>query len=318
MITRRQMCVAMAALPLPWPSLAQQFPSRPLTFLVPFGPAAGADMLARSLAQGMARHIGQTPIVDNRPGGNGFIGTQAVLTAPGDGHTVLVTSNSHVLNKLLFRKVPYDPVKDFTPVASLCSGTLVLTASGKSSFQSAAELVDFARKNPGKVTVGVSSSATRLAAALFQQVAGIQLLEVPYKAFVPAVTDQIGGQIDALFPPAELVSQHIKSGALRALGVTGKRRMASLPDVPTLQESGIAYDFTFWYGAWVKAGTPPAVIQSLRDALLRALDEPEAKKFLASNDFEPLRMSREDFGRFQEQDLDRWATVMKKAGIQPE
>lgn len=300
---------------------AQDFPTRHITFVVPFGPAAGADMIARSLAQGMTKHIGQTPIVENKPGGNALIGAQAVLSAPADGHTVLISSNSPVIfNKLMLKTMPYDSIKDFTPVAAFCSGAILLTVNGKSSFRSVAELVDFGRKNPGKLTVGYSSSASRLAGALFQQLSGAKMLDVPYKAFAPSVMAQISGEIDVLFPPPDLASPHIKSGALRPLAVTGKNRMATLfSDVPTLHEAGIrSYEFTFWYGAWVKAGTPMPVVQKLRETLLLALDEPESRKFMAANACEPMRMTRDEFARFQDAELDKWGKLVKSAGIEPE
>lgn len=313
--------IALAALIGPGIVAAQSFPAKAITFVVPFGPAAGADMIARSIAQGMPKHIGQTALVENKPGGNAFIGSQAVLNAPADGHTVLVSSNSPVIfNKVLLKSMPYDSIKDFTPVAAFCSTSVLLTVGGKSPFRNVAELVDFGRKNPGKLTVAHSSSATQLAVAMFQQLSGVKMLEVPYKAFAPSVTAQLSGEVDLLFPPVDLVSPHLKSGALRALAVGGRSRMSSLlPDVPTLQEAGVDhYDFTFWYGAWVRTGTPEPVVEKLRQAMLRTLDEPEGRKFLAANACEPMRMTRAEFAQFQLDELVKWSSVVKKAGISPQ
>lgn len=313
--------VGIAALVLPGLGAAQTFPAKPVTFVVPFGPAAGADMIARSVAKGMAKHLGQPAIVENKAGGNAFIGSQAVLNAPADGHTVLISSNSPVIfNKLLFKSMPYDSIKDFIPVAGFCSGSVVLTVNSKSSFRSMAELVDYGRKNPGKLTVGHSSSATQLAVAMFQQMSGVKMLEVPYKAFALSLNAQLAGEVDLLFPPPDLAAPHIRGGALRPLAVTGSTRMASLwPDVPTVQEAGIkGYEFTFWYGAWVRSGTPMPVVEKLREAMLHSLDEPEGQKFLAANACEPMRMTRAEFARFQQHELEKWGKVVKEAGIQPQ
>ncbi|NDZ18756.1 tripartite tricarboxylate transporter substrate binding protein [Variovorax sp. WS11] len=313
--------IASAAVALPALLAAQTFPSKPVTFVVPFGPAAGADMIARSIATTMSKHLGQPAVVDNKPGGNAFIGSQAVLNAPADGHTVLISSNSPVIfNKLLFKSMPYDSIKDFIPVAGFCSGSVVVTVHSKSRFHNVAELVEYGRKNPGKLTVAYSSSATQLAAAMFQQLSGVKMLEVPYRAFAPALNAQLGEEVDLLFPPPDLVAPHIRSGALRPLAVTGSKRMASLwPDVPTLQEAGIkAYEFTFWYGAWAKEGTPMSVVDKLRNAMLHALDEPDGQKFLAANACEPMRMTRPEFAKFQQQELEKWGKVVREAGIQPQ
>ena len=313
--------MGIAAVALPSLLAAQTFPSKPLTFVVPFGPAAGGDMIARSIAQGMHKHLGQQAFVENKAGGNAFIGSQAVLNAPADGHTVLISSNSPVIfNKLLFKAMPYDSIKDFIPVAGFCSGSVVLTVNSKSNFRSIGELVDYGRKNPGKLTVGQSSSATQLATAMFQQMAGVRMLDVPYKAFAPSLNALLGGEVDLLFPPPDLAAPHIRSGALRPLAVSGSKRMTALwPEVPTLQEAGIkGYEFTFWYGAWVKAGTPMPIVEKLREAMLHALDEPEGQKFLAANACEPMRMTRAEFAQFQQHELDKWGKVIREAGIQPQ
>lgn len=312
--------MGLATLLIPLAAAAQGFPTKPITFVVPFGPAAGADMIARSMAQGMPKHIGQNAVVENKPGGNAFIGSQAVLNAPADGHSVLVSSNSPVIfNKLLLKSMPYDSIKDFTPLAAFCSASVVVTVSGKSPFRSVAELIAYGRKNPGKLTVGHSSSATQLAAAMFQQLAGVKMLDVPYKAFAPSVTAQLAGEVDLLFPPLDLATPHLKSGTLRPLAVAGSARMAALPDVPTLQEAGVpGYDFNFWYGSWVRTGTPAPVVEKLRDAMLRSFDEPEGRKFMAANGCEPMRLTGARFAQFQLDELQKWGDVVKKAGITPQ
>ncbi len=318
MKTRRLLLALLAGTPFSFGARAQSYPSRPVTFVVPFGAAAPADILARALAQGVAEESGQAVVVDNKAGANGFIGAQFVANAPPDGYTVLISANStQILNNLLFKKVPYDGIKDFVPLAPVCGGALVLTVSAKSQFRTMAELIDFARKNPGKLTVGSHSPATRLAGELFQQLAGIKMLHVPYKALGPGVTDQMGGQIDVLFPPPDFIAPHLKAGNLRALGVTGKQRMVSLmPEVPTIEEAGLAnYELTYWYGAWMPKGTPPAVAQRMRELITRAVAKPQVLKFFAANAFEPMQMNREEFARFQESEVDKWGTVMKKAGI---
>jgi len=313
--------VLMAAVALPASLAAQTFPARPVRFVVPFGPAAGADIIARSIGKRMAKHLGQPVVVENKAGGNAIIGSRAVLNAPADGYTVLISSISPVIfNKLLSKSMPYDSIKDFIPVAGFCTSSVGLTVNSKSSFRTVAQLVDYGRKNPGKLTAAQSSSATQLAVAMFQQLSGVKMLEVPYRGFAQALNAQLAGEVDLLFPPPDLAAPHIHSGALRPLAVTGSKRMASLwPDVPTLREAGInGYEFTFWYGAWVKAGTPMPVVEKLREAMLHSLDEPDGRKFLAANACEPMHMTRAEFVLLQQSELEKWSKVIKEAGIQPQ
>ena len=300
---------------------AQPYPNRNITFVVPFAPGPATDQLARVLARYVAEELRQSVVVENKPGANGFIGVQAVANAAPDGYTVLITSSStHVLNTHLFKQVPYDPVKDFVPLTPLGAGTLVMAVNASSPYKSVADLIQAATRSPGKITVGSHSSVTRLAGELFQQLAGLQMLTVPYKALPVSVTDLIGGQIDVLFPAVEFAAPHFRAGTLRPLGVTGKRRMSDLlPDVPTIEEAGVKnYEMTFWNAAYLPARTPPAIAERMRELLLNAAGKPDAVKFFPRNAFEPFFLKSDEFARFQNQELEKWGEVFRKAGIKPE
>jgi len=299
----------------------QAYPSRAITFVSPFGPGPAGDQLARTMGRLVADETKQPVVVENKAGANGIIGVDFVAKAAPDGYTVLITSSAtQVLNPHLYKKLPYDALKDFVPLTSLGGGSLTMSVNGKSAFRSVADVVDFARRNPGKLSVGSHTAVTRMAGELLAQLTGVQMLNVNYKALPPGVVDLIGGQIDLLFPAVDIAAPHIKTGALRALAVTGKQRMAELlPDVPTIEESGVkGYDMTFWYGAYVPARTPPAVVNRLRDLLVSAAAKPDMAKFFSQNALAPLPYSGAEFATFQANELDKWGQVIRKAQIPPE
>jgi len=192
--------------------------------------------------------------------------------------------------------------------------------NAKSSFRSVADVIDYARRNPGKMTVGSHTAVTRMAGELLQQLSGVQMLNVNYKALPPGVVDLIGGQIDLLFPAVDIIAPHIKAGTVRALAVTGKQRMTELlPDVPTIEEAGVkGYDMTFWYGAYVPARTPAPVVNRLRELLVSAAGKPEMARFFSQNALAPLPQAATEFAAFQANELDKWGQVIRKAQIPPE
>ncbi len=300
---------------------AQTFPDRPIRLLVPYGAGSSTDQLARILAEAITADTRQPVIVDNKPGAEGFIGVQAAASAPADGYTVLVTTNStQVLNPLLYKKLPYDPVKDFVPVRALGQSALGMSVNASSPYRRVEDVLAAARREPGKLTFGSATATTRLAGEMLQQLGGIRLVNVPYKANANTVNALIGGEIDLMFSDTALTIPHAKPGGrLRILGVTGLQRMAVLPEVPTLREVGLGdYFLTFWYGAWLPAGTPPQVVARVNEILRKAMQVPSAQAFLASGGAENFDAQGDTFARFQADEVTRFGRVIKAANMEPQ
>jgi tripartite-type tricarboxylate transporter receptor subunit TctC len=317
----RALSIVLVLLPSTGPVQAQGATDRPLRLVLPFGAGTSTDQLARILAEAITAETRQPVVVENRPGAEGFIGAQAVATAPADGSTVLVSSNStHVLNLHLYRKLPYDPVKDFVPVRTLGQAALGITVNAESPWRSVQELAAAARREPGRLTFASATAVTRLAGEMFRQAAGVDLLNVPYKSNTLSVNGLIGREIDVIFVDPVQVLQHARPGGrLRLLAVTGPARNTALPEVPTVRESGFPdYVTTFWYGAWVPAGTPAAAVARIDALLGRAMASPAAQAFLRNGGIESLDLSGEAFAAFQATEIARVGRVLKAAGIEPQ
>jgi len=299
---------------------AQGYPSRPVTFIVPFAAGSATDQLARALGQSITEQTKQAVVVDNKAGASGMLAAQAAARAPADGHTVLITTNTtHAANEHLYKKLPYDPVKDFAPVSGLGKGGQVLVVAASSPFKSAQDLLEFAKKNPGKLTFGSGSSSSRVAGELFQQMAGLELLHVPYKSNPLAITDLLGGQIMMMITDTSTGVPQVQAGKLRALGVSTAKRMPMLPDVPTIDEAGVkGYDMGYWFAAYVPAHTPAPVVQRLNELLHAGLKTPAAKAFFDTSGGEPFPTTPEQLAKFQAEETAKWGRVIKKAGIEPE
>ena len=296
-------------------------PDRPMRLVLPFGAGTSTDQLARILAEQITADSRQPVVVENRPGAEGFIGAQAVATAPPDGTTVLVSSNStHVLNVHLHRKLPYDPVKDFVPVRTLGAAALGVTVNADSPWRSVQDVIAAARAAPGKLTFASATAVTRLAGEMFRQQAGVDMLNVPYKSNTLSVNALIGKEIDVIFVDPVQVLQHTKPGGrLRLLAVTGPARNAALPEVPTGRESGLPdYVTTFWYGAWLPAGTPAATVARIDAQLAKAMASPAAQAFLRAGGIEPFELSGDAFARYQAGEIERVGKVLRAAGIEPQ
>jgi tripartite-type tricarboxylate transporter receptor subunit TctC len=308
------------ALALAAPLAAQTWPARPITFVVPFAAGSATDQLARALGQSISAEIGQSVIVDNKPGANGFLGAQAVAKAAADGYTVFITTNTtHAANEHLFKKLPYDPVKDFAPVTGLAKGAQIMVVNPSLPYKTVAEFIAAAKKEPGKLTFGSGSSSSRIAGELLQQMAGIQLLHVPYKSNPLAITDLLGGQIHMMITDMATGMPQVKAGKLRALGVSSAKRSSLAPDVPTIAEAGVpGYEMGFWFAAYVPAGTPQAVVKRLNELLVKAVASPSAKSLFESTGFEPFTTTPEELAKFQLAESRKWQTIIKKAGIEPE
>jgi tripartite-type tricarboxylate transporter receptor subunit TctC len=300
---------------------AQGFPERPIHLLIPYGAGSSTDQLARILAEAITAETRQPVIVENKPGAEGAIGVQAAAAAPADGYTVLVTTNStQIVNVHLYKKLPYDPITDFVAVRTLGQSALGMTVNAASPFQSVGEFLAAARRDPGKLTFGSATATTRLAGEMLQQLAGVRLLNVPYKANAATVTALIGGEIDVMFSDTALVIPHAKAGGrLRILGVTGLRRMAALPDVPTLKESGVPdYYLTFWYGAWVPAKTPGPIVARIDELLAKAMKSPAAQAFLKNGGADNFDLSGDAFAKFQVDEIARFGRLVKAANMEPQ
>ena len=297
------------------------YPDKQLTFVVPFAAGSATDQLARSLGQEVTRVTKQTVIVDNKPGASGFIGAEAVKKAAPDGYTVFITTNTtHAANEHLYKKLPYDPVKDFVPVTGLGKGGQVLVVRADSPYKSVADILAKAKKDPGKLSFGSGSSSSRVAGELFKQLSGTDILHVPYKSNPNALTDLLGGQIDMMITDTATGLPQIKGGKLRALGVSGTKRIALLPDVPTIAEAGVkGYDMGYWFAAYVPAKTPPAVVDRLRELLAAGTKSATAKAFFESTGTDAwTTASSDELAQFQAAEAQKWGRVIKSAGIEPE
>ena len=319
-IHRRAVLAAAAALLLPLGVRAQAYPAKPVTFIVPFAAGSATDQLARALGQSFTEQTKQAVVVDNKAGASGMLAAQAAARAPADGHTVLITTNTtHAANEHLYKKLPYHPVKDFMPVTGLGKGGQVLVVNPASPYKSVAELLAAAKARPGKLSFGSGSSSSRIAGELFQQMAGVDILHVPYKSNPLAITDLLGGQIDLMITDTSTGVPQVKAGKLRALGVSTAKRLALLPDVPTIDEAGVkGYDMGYWFAAYVPANTPAPVVQKLHETLTAALKTPAAKSFFETSGGEPFPTTPEALGRFQLDEAKKWGKVIKAAGIEPE
>lgn len=299
---------------------AAEYPEKPIRFVVPFASGTATDQIARALGQAITVETKQQVIVDNKPGGNGFIGaTEAAKAAP-DGYTVFITTNTtHAAAEHLYKKLPYDPVKDFSPITGLGKGGQIMVVNSQSPIASVKDFLAAAKKNPGKLTFGSGSSSSRIAGEMLQQLAGIQILHVPYKSNTFAVTDLLGGQIDMMITDTATGMPHIKSGKLRALGTSTKKRSPLAPDVPTIEEAGVpGYDMGYWFAAYAPAKTPQAIVNKLNELFAKAATSPTANTFYTSSGVEPFITKPDELAKFQASESKKWEEIVKKAGIEKE
>ncbi|QIL72939.1 tripartite tricarboxylate transporter substrate binding protein [Diaphorobacter sp. HDW4B] len=301
-------------------SQAADYPAKPINFIVPFAAGSATDLLARALGQSVTADGKQSVIVDNKAGASGMIAAQHVAKAAPDGYTVLITTNTtQSANEHLYKKLPYDPVKDFAPVTGLGKGGQVLVVNSASAYKNVGELLAAAKKMPGKLSFGSGSSSSRVAGEMLKQLAGVDILHVPYKSNPLAITDLLGGQIDMMITDTSTGIPQIKSGKLRALGYSTKTRSAQLPDVPTLEEAGVkGYDMGYWFAAYVPAGTPKEVVARLNELLKNATKSAAATSFYATAGSVAWTTTPEELAQFQASDALKWGKVIKAAGIQPE
>ncbi|MBF5004416.1 Bug family tripartite tricarboxylate transporter substrate binding protein [Diaphorobacter caeni] len=299
---------------------AADYPAKPITFVVPFAAGSATDLLARAVGQSVTTDSKQSVIVDNKAGASGMIAAQFVSKAAPDGYTVLITTNTtQSANEHLYKKLPYDPVKDFAPVTGLGKGGQVLVVNAAAPYKNVGDLIAAAKAAPGKLSFGSGSSSSRVAGEMLKQLAGVDILHVPYKSNPLAITDLLGGQIDLMITDTSTGVPQIKSGKLKALGYSTKVRSAQLPEVPTLDEAGVkGYDMGYWFAAYVPAGTPKEVVARLNELLKQATQSAAAKSFYQTAGSEAWTTTPEELAQFQAADALKWGKVIKAAGIQPE
>jgi tripartite-type tricarboxylate transporter receptor subunit TctC len=321
-MNRFSLTVLTAALAIvPFLSQAQAFPEKPITFVVPFAAGTATDQIARALGNGVTAETKQPVVIDNKAGASGFIASQQVAKAPADGYTVLITTNTtHAANEHLFKKLPYDPVKDYAPIAALGKGGQIMVVNPSFPAKTVAEFVALAKKEPGKYSFGSGSSSSRMAGELLQQMADIKLLHVPYKSNTLAVTDLLGGQINMMITDTATGLPQVKSGKLRALGVSSATRSPLAPDVPTISEAGVkGYEMGYWFAAYAPAKTPPAVVKRLNELLVKAAKSESAKAaFYEPTGTEVFTSSPEELAKFQAGESLKWGRIVKAAGIEAE
>lgn len=299
---------------------ASQYPDKPVRVIVPFPAGSGTDSSARFVAERITAQTGKPVVVDNRPGANGFIAAKAVAGATGDGYTMLVTTNTtHAANASLFKKLPYDPIKDFAPASLIAKSGLVLVVPPDSPVRTLADLTALAKARNGTLTFASGSSSTRIASELYKMLAGVQALHVPYKGVPLALTDLMGHQIDFMISDISPAMTLIQGGKLRAVAVTTAQRNPVLKDVPTMAESGLpGYEMVAWSAAFFPAGTPKPVVDRMSELMRNGLTGPAATDYFARTGGQPAPSTSEELAAFVRSETLKWAKVIKAAGIEPE
>jgi tripartite-type tricarboxylate transporter receptor subunit TctC len=319
---RRLIAIAFAAL-LPLHAFAQDaYPSKPIKLLVPFPPAGGTDSLSRAIAQSMNTNTKWVFVVENKPGAGGNIGLDAAAKSPPDGYTIAMGQTANLaVNPSLYKTMPFDPLKDFAPVALLSSQPLIIVVDEKAPYRSLAELVDAAKKNPGKLNMASAGNGTigHIGGELFQRRAGIKFTHVPYKGAGPAVADIIGGSVEVFFGNSQSVGGLVTGGRLRPLAVTSPRRLASFPNVPTVAELGYpGFEAATWSGLVAPAGTPKAIDDRLNAEANKALASAEMKHKLSEDGSTPLGGTPEEFAEFIRSENAKWGAAVRDANIKIE
>ncbi len=316
------LAAGLAAAFLAQPALAQSYPVKPIRLIVPFAAGGGNDNVARLVGKRLGETLGQPVIVDNRPGAGGVVGAELAAKSAPDGYTLFLGGvGSHAINPGLIKNLPYDPVKDFAPVELLAQAPLVLVVHSSVPARDIAELIAYARQNPGKLNFASNGngSSSQLAAVMFESMAGIDMVHVPYKGLSPALTDLLSGQVQLMFSSVVAILPHIKAGKLRGLAVTGTKRLALLPGLPTIAESGFpGYEASSWYGILAPAGTPRDIVARLNAELSKALEQPEVRSSLLAEGAEPVGGTPEQFAAHIRAEKERLGKVIRDAKIRLE
>jgi tripartite-type tricarboxylate transporter receptor subunit TctC len=311
----------MAVLALPALTLAQEYPTKSVRVIVPFAPGGTSDFVARIVAQALSKELGQQFVIENRGGAGGTIGAGLAAKAPADGYTVLLYNIAMAFGPALYTSLPYSPIGDFAPVSSLASAPSALLVNASLPVRTMKDFLALARSRPGELhygTGGVGSSG-HLAVELLQSLSRVKFTHVPYKGGGPAMTATISGEVAFLIETAGPVVAQIKSGRLRALGITSAQRLSMLPEVPTIAEAGVrGYDYSTWYALWAPAKTPAAIVTRLNQAVQKVLAQPDAKDALQSSGVDPEPSTTAQLDARVRSELSKWNRIIKEAGIKPQ
>ena len=301
------------------PALAQQYPVKPIRLIVPYPPGGGNDTISRLLAQKMLESWGQQVIVDNRPGAGTTIGTAMAARAAPDGYTIMISSVAgHAMAPQMYKNPGYDPVKDFAPVTLLATTPMLLAVGSGTPYKSVKDLIAAAKANPTKLTYASGGNGTppHLSAAIFTEKTGTQMTHIPYKGSGPALIDVMSGAVAFIIDTAASATPHVRSGKMRGLAITGKRRWPDLPDVPTFAEAGLTdYDSSSWYGIHAPAGTPRPIVMKLHGELVRIVNLPDIRERLALMSAEPVGNTPEQFDAFVKSEIAKWGKVIRALDI---
>ena len=314
-LARAAAALVIALVPLCAP--AQGYPKGPVHVILPFPAGGGVDAAGRILAQKLSDSLGKAFVIENRGGANGNIGTEAAAKSASDGATLLFTGAGFVTNPSLYKSVPYDPVKDFDPISLMALGPNVLVVHPSLPVKSVAELIALARTQPGKIGFAGSGSGStpHLAGELFNVMAGVQMVHIPYRGSGPAMIGLLAGEAPVMFLPAINAGPHIASGRLRALAVTSRERLAAMPELPTISESGLpGYESSQWYGLLAPAGTPPEVLDLLNARVANIMQSADMKARMAGDGLVPIGGSREQFAAHIRSEIVKWAKVISESG----
>jgi tripartite-type tricarboxylate transporter receptor subunit TctC len=295
------------------------YPARPIRFIVSYPPGGPADILARQLAQELSARLGASMVIENRGGANGNIGAAIAARAQPDGYTLFMMTSSHAANMTLYAKPGYDVMRDFAHITNIASYPLLLVVHPDVKAASVRELIALARKSPGKHTFASAGSGggAHLAAELFKTMAGIDMLHVPYKGTGPALQAVVGGEVDVMFAGVSAAMPHVSSGRLRALGVSSATRLKTIPDIPTIAESGVpGYELSSWLGVSAPAGTPAAIVDKLNAEIREVVRSPKFSARLEQDGAQPRISSAQEFGRFVQAEVGRWAKLIRASGAE--
>ena len=300
---------------------AQGYPTKPIRLIVGFAPGGGTDIVARALAPKMSESLGQSVIIENRPGAGGLIGTGVVVNAEPDGYTLLVQSASYAANPAIYKKLPYDPLKSLIDVAILGQTPYVMITAADGPYQSIRDLVIAAKSKPGEITfasAGVGSS-THLAAEYFNQLMGVKLIHVPYKGSPEAIQDTMSGRTAFYMAPLDTAIGQLKGGKVRALGVTSKARNAAVPEIPSIAEQGYPnFEIGLWFGVWAPAGTSPAIVSKINQSINQSMQDPEVKTAYENKGIKATPMSPAEFSKFVRDEMAKYQKIAKEAAIEPQ
>ena len=300
---------------------SQPYPNKPIKIISPFATGGIADTFSRVVGQGLSESLGQPVVVENKTGGGGNIGADFVAKAPADGYTLVMGNiGSHAVNPYLIKNMPYDPLKDFEPVAYVLDAEGLLVVNPTIPVKNVTELIAYVKARPGQVSYGSGGMGTtsHLAGELFKSLAKVDMTHIPYKGNAPAITDLIGGQTQVMFATMPTVLPYVKTDKLKALAVIGSSRASSLPDVPTVAETLPGFDVSNWIGIFAPAGTPKPIINKLNAEIIKIMQQPAVQKRLETEGAKFKPMTPEAFGAFQKNEALKWAKTIKDSGIKPE